>query len=228
MCGRFTWQLSPAELQEFFDLFRAPDVSPRYNIAPTQPVLTVSLDATGVRESRLRTWGLIPSWAKDPSIGSQLINARSESAAEKPAFRAAFRQRRCLIPASGFYEWETLNQRTKQPWYIALASGQPMALAGLWELWQDAAGAPLETCTILTTTANTTLADLHDRMPVLLASEQFGVWLDPAVDPAALGTLLAPCPDDWLTRVAVNPRVNNVHHDGPDCLEPVSVQRGLF
>jgi putative SOS response-associated peptidase YedK len=229
MCGRFNLRLSPAELQEFFDLFRAPEVTPRYNIAPMQPVLTITADEAGRRMGTFRQWGLVPGWSKTATDAARLINARSESAAQKPAFRTAMKHRRCLIPASGFYEWEQIDKRTKQPWQISPRSGQPMAFAGLWEQWTAPDQKTLESCTILTTTANEFMAPLHDRMPVILPRELFAAWLDPSVsDPAQLAPLLAPCPDDWLVRAPVSTAVNSVRNDSPACLEPAQVQRGLF
>jgi len=229
MCGRFTLRLSSAELQAFFNLFRADDVSARFNIAPTQLVMTISLDGKGQRLGLMRQWGLIPSWAKDPSIGSKMINARSESVAEKPAFRSAFRSRRCLVPASGFYEWQATGAKVKQPWLILPADGPLLVFAGLWESWKDPTGTRLETCTILTTAPNGMMAEIHDRLPVILDSEAFPVWLDPAIDDAeALQSLLVPCPDEWLEKVPVSTRVSNVRNDDPDCIKPIAMQGDLF
>jgi putative SOS response-associated peptidase YedK len=229
MCGRFNLRLSPTELQEFFDLFRAPEVVPRFNIAPLQPVLTVTVEEAGYRAGKFRQWGFLPSWAKSPAEGAHMINARSESAASKPAFRTAFRLRRCLIPASGFYEWERIDKRTVQPWHITLRSGEPMAFAGLWERWTGPDQRVLETCTILTTAANDFMAVLHDRMPVILPRAAFSTWLDPLLtDPEALAPWLVPCPADWLTRTPVSTAVNHVRNDGPECLLPAQRQRSLF
>lgn len=229
MCGRFNLHLTSAELQQFFDLLRDEELEPRYNIAPSQSIITVGSDNSGAREVVMRRWGLVPIWAKDAAIGSQMINARSETAAEKPAFRAALRRRRCLIPASGFYEWQVIGSGKKQAWHITLRSGEPLVFAGLWESWQHADGSLLQTCAILTTAANRWMSEIHDRMPVLLTREQFGVWLDREIqDAEAVGPLLQACPEDWLTRTAVSSYVNNVRHQGPGCLKPVTVQRGLF
>jgi putative SOS response-associated peptidase YedK len=229
MCGRFNLRLSPAELQAFFDLFREPDVRVRYNIAPTQSVPTISVDEQGRREGRQRHWGLVPSWSKTAADAAKLINARSESAATKPAFRTAMRLHRCLIPASGFYEWQRVDNRTSQPWQITTRSGEPLAFAGLWERWTAPDDTTLESCTILTTAANGFMSELHDRMPVILSRELFGVWLDPTMtDAERLTPLLAPCPDVWLVRTPVSATVNNVRNDSPACLAPAVVQRSLF
>lgn len=228
MCGRFTFRATGAELQDVFDVLRSPPVVPRYNIAPTQSILTFSLDGHGQREGRLRQWGLVPHWAADASGSGQLINARSESIAEKPAFRESYRQRRCLIPASGFFEWQAVG-RQKQPWLITRTTGELLAFAGLWDSWQKPDGTLLETCTILTTHANGMMAPLHQRMPVILGREHFGLWLAPGDDALkALPALLVPCPDDWLQRAPVSPRVNNIRHDDPACLAPAPRQGELF
>jgi len=230
MCARYNLRISPNELQEFFDLPRTPEqIVPRYNIAPLQSVLTVGVDESGRRNGCFRKWGLVPSWSRSAADAAKMINARAESAAQKPAFRTALRLRRCLIPASGFYEWERVDKRTVQPWHITSRSGEPMAFAGLWERWSGPHQAVMESCTILTTAANEFMSALHDRMPVILPRELFGAWLDPEVtDPQRLTPLLAPCPDDWLVREPVSQAVNQVRNDGPECLVPARRQRGLF
>jgi putative SOS response-associated peptidase YedK len=164
-------------------------------------------------------WGLIPSWAKDASIAYRLLNARCESAAEKPAFRAAYRQRRCLVPADGFYEWKTAGKH-KQPFVFRPRPAGLCAFAGLWETWRDGDDAPLHTFTIMTTAANDLLRSYHDRMPVIVAPPDFDVWLDPAVPVAELGRLFDPCPSGALTATPVSAWVNDVRHEGPRCLEP--------
>jgi putative SOS response-associated peptidase YedK len=220
MCGRFTLQLTPAELHEFFTLFRPIDFPPRYNIAPTQPVIAIRDNGHGQRVADWFRWGLIPSWATDASIGSRLINARSETVADKPAFRRAFRSQRCLVPASGFYEWQAVG-RSKQPWYLSLKSAEPLALAGLWETWTAPSGETVRTCTILTTAANSFLSELHERMPVILDRDDWPLWLDPEDQPAELlPSLLVPSPAEIWQKLAVKPLVNQVSYEGPECLQP--------
>jgi putative SOS response-associated peptidase YedK len=226
MCGRFTLRTPPGRLVEEFGLASEPDFAPRYNIAPTQPVAAVRLKG-GQRELAMLNWGLVPFWAKDARIGNRNINARSETAAQKPMFREAFRSRRCLIPADGFYEWRKIGPKRKQPYFIHAANGRPFAFAGLWERW-NAGGEPLESCTILTTDANGLLAPLHDRMPVILPPDKYEVWLDPDVQQKALQPLLTPLPVDALTLHAVSTEVNRPANDSPRCIEPVSAQTSLL
>ena len=171
MCGRINLRTSPVELAEFFELFREPDWSPRYNLGPMQPILVVRLKSGGVRLAEPLKWGLVSSWAKVSSIGSKMNNARSEQITEKPTFRIPFRQRRCLIPASGFYEWQQIGGKTKQPWHIFRADGLPLVFAGLWDQWQAPDGSVSETCAIITTQANTFMSEIHTRMPVILSKE---------------------------------------------------------
>jgi putative SOS response-associated peptidase YedK len=221
MCGRFTLSLDPADLAAAFPEFNFPQkLAPRYNIAPTQPVLALPND--GSRRADFFLWGLIPSWAKDPSIGSRLINARAETLAEKPSFRAAFKYRRCLIFADGFYEWQPLpGQKAKQPYFIRLKSGRPFAFAGLWELWNSPDGGQLPSCTIITTTPNELMAGLHNRMPVILRPDDYAQWLDPAPLPTrSLLPLLQPYPAEEMTAHPVSPLVNNPANDRPECTQP--------
>lgn len=228
MCGRFTLSVSAEDLARLFALApsQVPPLLPRYNIAPTQPVVVVRTDRAGDREAVFMRWGLIPSWARDPAIGGRMINARSETAAEKPAFRAAIRRRRCLVPADGFYEWRA-EGRIKQPYYIHPAEGVLLAIAGLWERWLAPDGGDIETCTLLTTAANEAVAALHDRMPVILAPQDFSRWLDPAVtDPAAIADLLRPVAPDRLTWQPVSTRVNRVGEDDADLLRSVAADAG--
>ncbi len=221
MCGRFTLRTPAHRLAEFFRLIDSFDWKPRYNIAPTQPVLIIR-DEEGRRQPAVVRWGLIPSWADDERIGSRMINARAETAATKPSFRSAFRRRRCLVPADGFFEWKKLSGRGKQPYYITRPDGTPFALAGLWERWEKGPNGPIESCTILTTAANQQLAQLHDRMPVILPEEAFDIWLDPELaDPEALKTWLKPAPDDLLEAYPVRTIVNSPTNDRPECIEPV-------
>lgn len=193
MCGRFTLA-TPAEIvAEFFELPGAPELTPRYNVAPTQNIAgVVRPEGSAQRELRWFHWGLIPSWAKDAKLAAKMINARAETVADKPAFRSAFRSRRCLIIADGFYEWKKLD-RGKQPYLMRMADGGPFALAGLWERWHDLAGQVIESATLITTEPNDLLRDIHDRMPVILDRCDYECWLDPANhDARALCGLLRP------------------------------------
>ena len=207
-----------------FDITALPLFTPRYNIAPSQLIAAIRIDPDrATRKLVMLRWGLIPSWAKDPKIGNQCINAKAETVAEKPSFRSAFKKRRCLIVATGFYEWQ-IQGRTKQPIWIGLRSHHPFAFAGLWERWTPAEGEPLETCTIITTEPNDLMAPIHNRMPVILAPTAYDQWIDPTlqhIEP--LKALLRPYPSEELTAYPVSTLVNNPRHDVPQCLEPVSV-----
>lgn len=217
MCGRFTLAAPAEQVAAQFQLAELPELAPRYNIAPTQQVAAVRSSESG-RELALLRWGLVPSWAKDRSVGAKMINARAETAAEKPAFRSAMRQRRCIIPADGFYEWQA-QADGKQPFYIRLTDGGSFGLAGLWEQWKSPDGEWLHTCTILTTTANALMQPLHDRMPVILPPEAYALWLDPALrDPEPLHALLAPYPADLMVAGPVSKAVNKVSNDGPSLI----------
>ena len=211
MCGRFTL-ISPGEvLAEFFELVDTPTVSPRYNIAPTQAVGVVRRDRDrDIRRFDLMQWGLIPSWAKDPTIGNRMINARSETAATKPSFRSAVKYRRCLLPTDGFYEWKAISgQKRKQPYYIRMVDRRPFAFAGLWEHWEGPDGAAIDSCTILTTEPNEMMADIHDRMPVILDPKDFAQWLDPEVKTAdVLHPPLRSYPAGGMTAYPVSTMVN--------------------
>jgi putative SOS response-associated peptidase YedK len=211
MCGRFFLQRDPAGLARYFGTSNAvPNLRPSWNIAPTQDSVVVRRHPeSGARHLDLLRWGLVPRWAKDASGGARLMNARGESVAEKPAFRDAFRKRRCLVPMDGFYEWRQEGAR-KQPYAVAMADASPMAAAGLWEGWQQPDGTWLRTFTIITTDANAKQALLHDRMPVLLAPDAFEAWLDPASETEALQALLRPCPPEWLACWPVPARVGRV------------------
>jgi putative SOS response-associated peptidase YedK len=219
MCGRFTLTVDPADLQDLFGLSEpAPAaLKPRYNIAPTQPVAVIPNQEP--RKLELFQWGLIPAWAKDPKIGNSLINARAETVAEKPAFRAAFKRRRCLILADGFFEWKK-EGKAKTPMHIQMKGGQPFAFAGLWEVWSTPDGSTVPTCTILTTTANELVQSIHDRMPVILPPEAFGIWLTPGELAASEGlALLKPFAADAMTARAVSTLVNNPRREGPELLK---------
>lgn len=220
MCGRFSLTTPTEGLRALFGFDELPNLPPRYNIAPTQDVAGVRLAGDDGKPSfTLFRWGLIPSWAKDPSIGSRMINARAETVAEKPAFRAAFRRRRCLIPADGFYEWEKLPDGGKQPWRVTLEGGKPFAFAGLWEDWLGADGSEVETCTIVTTDAALSIAEIHHRMPVILDPGDFTLWLRGTPDEAA--ALLHPFRGK-LAAYRVSSRVNRVRNDDAALLEPVN------
>lgn len=222
MCGRFTLTSSPEVVADLFDLAEPPQLTPRYNIAPTQesPVVRV-LKTEGRRELHLLCWGLIPHWARDPSIGNRMINARSESVAAKPAYRDAFRRQRCLVPGDGFFEWKRLG-KIKQPHYIRMRDGQPFAFAGLWARWQGQEGEQIDSYTILTTEPNDLVRPIHDRMPVILARHDYEIWLDPKIqDAEQLKPLLRPSPSDDLIADPVDTLVNNPAFDDPRCIKPL-------
>ncbi len=220
MCSRYSLTAPPEAVRSYFGLPAVPAFPPRYNIAPTQPVGIVRQSTHGAREFALVRWGLIPSWVKDPKGFSTLINARSETAAEKPSFRGALRHRRCLVPATGFYEW-TGAPGAKRPHLVRPVNGDLIAMAGLWEHWLGADGSEIETMAILTTEANRTMARLHDRMPVIVAAEHFGIWLDCSAGSAVgILPLLAPPPDGLLEIIEVSPRLNNPRNEGPDVVLP--------
>ena len=214
-------------IAEVFQLNEVPTLEPRYNIAPTSLVPTVlRMPNTSAKQSPLQSdrqfhllrWGLIPSWAKDSAMGARLINARAETVTEKPSFRAAFRHRRCLVVADGFYEWQR-QERLKQPFYFRLQNGQPFAFAGLWERWKDPDGVTIESCTILTTEANELLRPIHDRMPVILDPKDYDLWLDPAVQkPEPLQQLLRPYQSEAMTAYPVSTQVNNPSNNSPECI----------
>jgi putative SOS response-associated peptidase YedK len=222
MCGRFTLTVDTAELQEAFSGFTFPHpVAPRYNIAPTQPVLVLPNDARNQADFYL--WGLIPSWSKDPGMGVRMINARAETLAEKPSFRGPYRYKRCLIPVSGFYEWKKeASQNIKTPYYIRLKNQQPFALAGLWDEWLGPDGSQVKSCTIITTAPNPLIARLHDRMPVILKPTQYEDWLSPQPrQPGDLQDLLAPYPADEMEAYPISRMVNNARLDTPELIQPV-------
>ena len=220
MCGRYTLASPTERLAEEFGVDAASiELAPNYNVAPTQGVAAV-LEEGGQRRLEVLRWGLIPPWADDPGIGSRMINARSETAPGKPSFRRAFRERRCLIPADGFYEWQRTNG-AKQPYYIHMEDGRPFAFAGLWESWSKGEG-EIRTCTILTTGANALVGEVHDRMPVILAHDAYDVWLDPASERDELTGLLAPYPEDEMEAYPVSRFVNSPSNNDPRCIEPAA------
>jgi putative SOS response-associated peptidase YedK len=232
MCGRYRLSTHPHALYEQFALELVnPDereIPPRYNIAPTQPVLAVRRRGDGKRELVLLHWGLIPSWAKEPSIGNRMINARAETVAEKPSFRNALRRRRCLIPADGFYEWLKRPSGPKQPFDVSREDGAPFALAGLWEHWQGPNGEEIESCTIVTTAANRLMKPLHDRMPVIIDAADYETWLagegEHPREVQALQTLLAPREWQGMRTRPVSRLVNNTRNEGPRLLDPPAAE----
>jgi putative SOS response-associated peptidase YedK len=235
MCGRFVQASSPELLVARFgvDELAAPPHEPSYNVAPRATVYAVRDRAEDDRRRRYLSelrWGLIPSWAKDPKVGDRMINARSESLADKPAYERAFRRHRCLVPAEGFYEWQRRGSG-KQPMFIHRRDGEPMALAGLWAAWRDGNDSEadwLRSCVIVTTNANDTVAPMHDRMPVVLEERDWDRWLDPeAGDADALARLLAPADDNVLVAYPVGTRVNSADNDGPELVERVELQPTL-
>jgi putative SOS response-associated peptidase YedK len=222
MCGRFTLTIDPAELKERFGDYIFPSqFAPRFNIAPSQPVLAIPNDAANKAE--FLVWGLIPSWAKDLSIGSRLINARAETLGEKPSFRGSFKYKRCLIPADGFYEWKTQpGVKTRIPHFIHMKDRQPFAFAGLWDHWNSPDGSTIKSCTIVTTEPNPLMAGLHNRMPVILKPEDYQQWLDPAPrTPESLARLLRPFPDDRMAAYPVSTLVNSPANDRAELVVPV-------
>ncbi len=222
MCGRFTLFEAETILSREFGVSGIPTLSPRYNIAPSQPVAAVRATPAGSgREIALLRWGLIPSWSKDSAIGNRLINARAETAREKPSFRNAFRRHRCLIPANGFYEWQRL-ERGKQPYFVRMRDERLFAFAGLWDRWGSPDTGVIETCTILTTVANAVLAPIHDRMPVILPPTEYARWLDPALqDTDSLAPLLVPFPPGNMLALPVSTRVNTPTMDDESCIAPL-------
>lgn len=221
MCGRFTLTQSPERIADLFELEALPQFVAGFNIAPTQPVPVIRCGPAAQRQFDYLYWGFVPSWAKDPSIGARMINARSETVAEKPAFRTAFKRRRCLVLADGFYEWQKVGSK-KQPYYFHLLDHQPFGFAGLWDYWHGPDGSELESCTILTTAANALMQPIHDRMPVILPPEAYTTWLDPASQTAPpLLPLLRPYPESQMQSYPVSLAVNHPRYDHPDCILPL-------
>ncbi len=225
MPGRFSQRITPADLEDTFGLPETEPPRPRYNVAPTTTIAVIRTDEDG-RHLALLRWGFIPEWAKDPKIGHTLINARSETVAVKPAFRRAFRTRRCLVPASGYYEWKKKGKESL-PFHITLRGGRPLAFAGIWERWEGPEGA-VESCAILTTEPCPLIRPLHHRMPAILLPEDFSLWLDPTVSDAdRLQSLLTPYAGDDLLLTAVSTYVNKVGQEGPECLAPRQAELDL-
>ncbi len=222
MCGRFVLMTPGKSLASHFRLTEEPELEPRYNVAPTQlvPIIRKSPQPSP-RELAICRWGLVPFWAKDASIGPRLINARSESVAEKPAFKAAFKARRCLVPADGFYEWKRLG-RVRQPYFFTRADRQVFAFAGLWDRWKGPDNVVIESFTVLTVDANELVLPVHDRMPVILAEQDYDLWLDPMMkEPKLLKPLLRGYPAPEMIGYPVSGRVNKSDSDGPDLIQPV-------
>jgi putative SOS response-associated peptidase YedK len=219
MCGRFAFYSPKEAVLAVFGVELPFDVVPHWNYAPTQLLAALRAGEGGSPEGVRLRWGLVPSWAKEPAIGNRMINARAETIAEKPAYRNAFRRRRCVVLANGFYEWQKAGSG-KIPHWIAPRDGGPIAFAGLWERWEKGE-APLETCTIVTTAANEALRHVHDRMPVILPPDAVRAWLEPGAPADVLGALLRPAPEDLLAFHPVSRAVNSPAHDGPGLIEPV-------
>jgi putative SOS response-associated peptidase YedK len=221
MCGRYVLKRKDLEaLMEQLGVKDPREFVSRYNIAPSTmiPAIRTATDDGG-REAVGLQWGLVPWWSKDPKSGAKLANARSEGIATKPAFREALRKRRCVVPASGFYEWQTIG-RLKQPWFFKLRDESPFVFAGLWERWHSADGVELQTCSLITTAANEVVSPLHDRMPVILRGSTIDTWLNPAIaEPSQLEPLLAPLSGAEMKATPVSPRVNSVRNEGPECIE---------
>jgi putative SOS response-associated peptidase YedK len=220
MCGRYAITTAPEAIRQLFGYPEQPNFPPRYNVAPTQPVPIVRM-AEGKRQLALVRWGLIPAWVKDPRGFTLLINARGESVLEKPAFRNAMKRRRCLFPADGFFEWKRDGER-KQPYFVRLKSGQPMAFAGLWESWMGPNGEEQETAAIVTTTASRSIAHIHDRMPVIVPPDAFEFWHDPKVDAQTAAAVIQPARDALLESYQVSSAVNRTANDSAKLVEPLT------
>lgn len=225
MCGRYAITSAPEAIRTLFGYLDRPNFPPRYNIAPTQPVPIVRI-AAGQRRFALVRWGLVPSWVKDPREFALIVNARGESVTDKPAFRAAMRRRRCLFPADGFYEWKR-EGTGKRPYYVRPRSGRPMAFAGLWEIWTGPEGEEMESAAIVTTSANRTLAAIHERMPVIVPEEAFDLWLDTdKADARTAAALIVPARDSLVEAYEISTAVNRVANDSAALIEPVRPAQG--
>jgi putative SOS response-associated peptidase YedK len=232
MCGRYVAASKPADIAAYFDAQPDDDLDPEpsWNVAPTSDVLVVGerlVEDTGDRHRAIQVarWGLVPFWAKDPSIGNRMINARAESVGTSNAYKRSFQRRRCIVPADAFYEWtKREGQQRKQPWLIRRRDGKPLAFAGLWDTWKDAEGHRLRSCVIITCPANDEIVGLHDRMPVILGESDWADWLDPANhDTPRLQDLLVPAPTDLLELFPVSTDVNNVRNDAPELADPIDL-----
>lgn len=228
MCGRFAFYSPHEAIARLFGVDAAPAVEPRWNIAPTRFVAAVRAEAEGRRTLSMLYWGLVPSWAKERSIGQRMNNARGETLAEKPSFRNAWRRRRCLVLADGWYEWQRVGT-AKQPYFFHFADGAPFGMAGLWESWRDPeSGEMLESCCIVTTAARGVAAPVHDRMPVIVPRERHAAWLDPRLnDTAGFDDLIADGDRPGIVATAVDRRVNDARNEGPDLVRPLATPGGL-
>ena len=225
MCGRYASTLPPEQMAELFRLLNSLDLVPRFNIAPTQPVVAI-WEAHGRREAHFARWGLVPGWVKDPREFPLLVNARVETMLDEPAFRNAVRNTRCVIPASGYYEWHTNGDKTKQPYYITHADGRPLALAGLYSTWAGPDGEEVDTVATITVPANGQLSAIHDRMPAVLEGDAVEQWLDVGkVSAKDAAQLALPLPDGVLRFHPVSTRVNSARDDDPGLIEPVTVEK---
>ena len=221
MCGRFTFDIPPELLAAIFGLREIPELTPSYNVAPTQHAAVVR-QVSDHNCLVLMQWGLVPPWAKDPAIGSQMINARSETVADKPSFRHAIKYRRCIVPASGFFDWKH-EGKAKTPYYFRMKGGHPLGLAGIWEEWKSPDGSLLDTFSLLTTTANRLVAPIHERMPVILAPDDYPTWLNKHItDPDQLKPLYPPFPADLLEAYPVSDRVNSPRNNSPENIRTAS------
>ena len=223
MCGRYVLKRKDLEaLMEHLGVKDPREFVSRYNIAPSTIIPAVRPTEDGHREATGLQWGLVPWWSKDARSGAKLANARAEGIASKPAFRDAFRKRRCVVLGSGFYEWQSVG-RLKQPWYFQMRDESPFVFAGLWERWTSADGVELQTCSLITTNPNDLVRPLHDRMPVILHGGAIDTWLDRSISaPPQLESLLAPLPAEAMKSTPVSSRVNSVANDGPECIEPAT------
>lgn len=218
MCGRFVLTTTTEQIRQSFGVSDVPSIAARYNIAPTQDIVAICQNGDGYRHVRTFRWGLVPHWAKDAAIGDKMINARSETVHDKPSFRQPIRFHRCLVPASGFVEWMRQPDGSKQPFYIQRKDGKLLAMAGIWDTWKGPQQV-IASCSILTTTANSLVARLHDRMPVLLSPSEYDQWLDRGItDPQQLKGMYAPYPAEPLQAIPISDLINNPRHDSPDCL----------
>jgi putative SOS response-associated peptidase YedK len=229
VCGRYTLASpNPSEVRARFHIAESIEVRRRFNVAPGDDLLAITTDRDGAQRGDILRWGLVPSWAKSPDTGLKMINARVETVAERPAYKRAFERYRCLILADGFYEWRTMPGGPKQPFHITRDDGELFAFAGLWSIWHAPDGGTLRTCTIVTTAANSAIASLHDRMPVILAPDHEAAWLDVGTPRAHLDEILAGLPAARTALRPVGMAVNDARYDGPECLAPALEQATLF